>query len=121
MGTGSERDAGEETQPYMVICETGESLGSRDPLMHIALPSLEKHPVCARNPEHINGLNKQIKPQALGSIFPVFSPPVLGSSINGLGTSQSEFRGERALPIFLASQLQNKGLSLEHVLFTGRC
>ena len=62
----------------MVTCDTGKSLGSRDPLVHVALPSLEEHPVCARNSEHIDGLNKQIKPQALGSIFPVFFPSSSG-------------------------------------------
>ena len=88
--------------------------------MHVALQSLEEHRACAGSSVHIDGINEQMKPQALGSVFPVFFFPVCGSSIKGLEICQSELRGERTFLYYLASQLQNKDLNLEHLLLTGR-
>lgn len=54
----------------------------------------------------------------MGSIFLIFVFSLFGSGTNELGTSESEFRGERTLSELLSTSAEDKDLNL---LLTRRC
>lgn len=60
--------------------------------------------------KNLSGMNEQIWPLAMRSIFLVFFS-VFGSGIKGLGTSHPQFRGERTLLNYSANQLENTALN----------